>query len=422
MMSRALSAHERSAAALRLLLIGELSILLLRLLRIPAESYIQTVHSLGNSRAFSSSYAVVSLLPEGLIALGLLRFGASLENGTVRRWARAAAILLGVRVATTLGSIVLSWATQGYSRMTGAVLFAASNLMFLACLVTMLATVWKGSLLLETRPPRELFLATLVLDALLLVGRLASLFLLGDLRMKTLVDALQGPSYALAALLVGALFLTRAELLRTREEQPEASEWKAAAKGLRLWLWGLGALAGAGLLTAALMMTRSSLLSWSPGVTLVVVLSGPLALMAMGLFQYARVPETTGARSSAYVAISLIVLAMASFTWAEQPVLAIMLRVLSLTGMAFLVRSFIRAAPSHAGTTRHVGTVLIISSSVTLALAFLDVSSSPSRLLYFVAALVNLVYAVRFIALVNRLRHELGADTAAPVAPLFSRI
>jgi hypothetical protein len=82
---------------------------------------------------------------------------------------------------------------------------------------------------------------------------------------------------------------------------------------LLLRLLGLGALVGAGLLTAALMMTRPSLLSWRPEVTLFVTLSGPLALMAMGLFQYARVPETTGARSSAYVAISLIVLAMASF-------------------------------------------------------------------------------------------------------------
>jgi hypothetical protein len=420
-MNPALSAHERSAAALRLLFLGELSILLLRLLRIPAESYMQAVHSLGSSRAFSSSYAVVSVLPEGLIALGLLRFGASLENGPVRRWARAAAILLGVRMATTLGSIALSWTTQGYSGTTGPILFVAGNLVFLACLVTMLATVWKGSLLLAARPPRELFLAILVLDALVLVGRLASLFLLGDMRSPTLLDALHGPSYALVALLVGALFLTRAELLRTREEQPEESEWKAAAKGLRLWLWGLGALVGGGLLAAALMMTRSSLLSWSPGVTLVVALSGPLALMVMGLFQYARVPETTGARSSAYVAISLIVLAMASFMWAEQPILAIALRVISLTGMAFLIRSFIRAVPSHANTTRHVGTVLLISSAVTLALAFLGVSSGPLRLLYFVAALVNLVYAVRFIALVNRLRRELGADTAVPTAPMFSQ-
>jgi hypothetical protein len=95
--------------------------------------------------------------------------------------------------------------------------------------------------------------------------------------------------------------------------------------------------------------------------------------------------------------------------------------VLSLTGMAFLIRSFIRAVPSHASTTRHVGTVLIISSAVTLALAFLDRSSGLVRLLYLVAALVNLVYVVRFIVLVNRLRRELGADTEAPAATLLSR-
>ncbi|WP_224244845.1 hypothetical protein [Hyalangium gracile] len=421
MTTSALSAHERCAGALRLLFLGEFALLLLRLLRIPADAlFMAHVASSGAGlRMYFAAYTLISLLPEGLVVLGLLRFGASLENPTVRRWSWATVSLLGVQVATSLTGMALSWAMEGRRGPAGTVLSVVGNGVFLAFLAAMLVTVWKGCRSLEARPPRELFLAIGGISALVFVGRLLSHFLQpGDPDLPTLYMVLQGPTLASAGLLVGALFLTRAELLRAREAQPEDSEWSAARKGLRLWLWGLVTLVGGGLLAFALVLA-----SWDSKTTVVVAFCAPFVLLAMGLFQYARVPEASGARVPAYVAVSLFVLVFSSIAWVAHPVFSIGLRVLSLTGMAFLVRSFIRAAPSLADTTRHVGQVLLISSAATFGLVLFAASDDILRLLYFVAALVNLIYGVRFIVLVNRLRRELGPEAeATAAAPVFSQV
>ncbi|WP_224371845.1 hypothetical protein [Hyalangium versicolor] len=108
MTSSASPAQGPFAAALRLLLLGELLVLTLQILFDPLEAlYVRFLLSPGQSnRGFYTAYSVVSLLPKGLLGLGFLRLASALENQKVRRWAWIAILLLVVQVVDTLRYMV----------------------------------------------------------------------------------------------------------------------------------------------------------------------------------------------------------------------------------------------------------------------------------------------------------------------------
>ncbi|MCY1079810.1 hypothetical protein [Archangium lansingense] len=402
MTSPASSAQDPYASGLRLLFLGAFSSCVLHL-----------------AALVSYAFSVLQLLPAALLALGLLRFASRLENEKVRRGAAASVMLIGVQVVLLLGSMLLSEGTEGERGLADSILTVVITLAFAAFIGAMLLTVWQGCLLLEVRPPRPLFLAIAGLTALEFGGMLLAQFLSDHSARSTVLVALTAPFMAIHVLLAGTFFLTHAEVLRTRAPQPEVSEWKAAASGLTLWLRGLYALAVLSALSLWPFFFIAAFSNVHPLVHFTSVFPIPLALISMSLFQYARVPEVSGAREPAYIALSLFVLAFSSFGLLGHPMLEDLPLVLSLVAMGFLIQSLMRAAPALADTTRHVGRMLIISMGVTVGVSFFKVPRvGPLSILYFVAGLANLVYGVRFLFLVSRLRYQLGTAHVAGAGPL----
>lgn len=429
--------HPQSSAALRLLLWGELAVLVHQVLLLPVQSlYAMSLRPEAQElRTFVHGYGLLSLLPLILVAAGLVRFAAPLDV-TVRRWAWATVILLGLREAIYLVSMALPVPEHGRSagQVAAGVLI---SLMAAGITLTTLLAVWKGCLALGARAPRRFFLAIAGLAAVVLVGQ--QVRLLVDLSPRAAASvgiALHGLTLATLALRAGAIFLARAALLSTQETHPEAAEWKAAAHGLTLWLWAAyGSLVAGALAIVAIALTRLM----NPVNLLLLLLALPVSLMGVGLFHYARVPEASGARAPAQAAAGVLVFVFASVPSLLSPdlmrhlrrldvdglpfIVQILIQGINLVGIAFFIQSLRRAVPSQAERTAHIGTVLLVSNGAGAVLRPFVEATGPLRILSFLVALVATVYAVRFLILVHGLRSELVQDlTAPPQAPsLFSQ-
>jgi len=430
-MTLSASAYERSAAALRLLFLGALAAFVLRLLFIPVDFLVMRESFLAaglEPRHVNFVYGVLSPLPAVGVALGLLRFAAAVEEARVRRWAQVAVGCIALREAASLATAVLYLRSQERYWMPGLGMALIGVLPYIGSIGATLLTVWKGGRLLGFRPPRGVFLSIGAFVAMGL-GWMALSWHLSDPVQRAFVSLLiRGQTLATETLLVGGLFLSHAALRSLREGPVEALERRAAEAGLTLWLRGFYVALGMGLLTLGLAIYNSSWVfgSWTAETFSLVLVGGfvPLLLMTMGLLQYTRVPEASGARGPASVALVLFVLVFATsfqLPWMLHPGSALVLRVLGFVALAFFLQSLRRATPSHAGNAMAVGVGLLLASAGVLALGLIEGAGAPLSFVRLLVAVVNLVYGVRFLALVHRVRHGLGPQTPA-VATRFSRL
>lgn len=445
------NSHERSIAALSLMLRAQLAVLGIDVLSVLGRALLEVFSSDPAGplirTALSGVYLLV-LIPHGITVWGLVRFVTSLEDADVRRWGYAAAVLTGLAIAGNLGMKALQLAEVD-SRTLSPVIRMAPAVLWKVGPAALLMMLWKFGQVLQVRPPRGLLLSAASALGLTLVGSFAldpwigfdvysSNFTLGSL----LSDLRNGLFLLSQTALVGTVALTITALRSPPDASASDAAWEAAAGGLATYNWGLrGRIAVATLGLAAspfIVSMRSYALHQGFEGLIALAALACSGVMFVGLVRYALRVEEPLARDHAQVALGFILLAgvmlgLNSLHWigfppTSRPLLSpAVVGLLSVTAVVFLLASFHQVAttlrePELALAIFKVGRMLGVSVSATVLFQFADSEGDVVRFLSFAASVALLVSLVRFLLLLGQVAKRMRQGTApAPEPSLFAR-